>query len=115
MTIIHQDHNGVTTTHLEGPEFGAPGHFYNVNIGSEEFPVCFPIDFQHGPVKANGVNGLTNEALLAILIHRTGILDEAFPCEENKAALVHMRTALALFESRTKNRIDRGVEGENKV
>ena len=44
--------------------------------------------FQNGPVPENGVNGLTNEALLAILIHRTNILNEQFPCNENSEAIV---------------------------
>ena len=63
----------------------------------------------------NGVNGATSEALLAILIHRTKVLNDNFPCDENKRAITYMENALALFEQRTKDRQGRGVEGFNKV
>jgi len=112
---IHMDHNGVTTTHNQwcDTEQGEmrlnPGHYYDVIAGEG----ITPIHFQNGPVKENGVNGVTSEALLAILIHRTKVLDSNFPCEENKRAITHMENALALFEQRTKNRLARGVEGQN--
>lgn len=85
------------------------GHFYDVLSGD----LITPIQFQHGPVKENGVNGVTNEALLAIVIHRTKILNDKFPCDENKRAITYMENALDLFEQRTKGRQNRGVEGLN--
>ncbi|MCA4232772.1 hypothetical protein [Acinetobacter baumannii] len=117
---IHTDHNGVSVTHQlfvdpekEGDEpTNLPaGHFYDVITGD----TITPIHFQNGPVKENGVNGVTNEALLAIVIHRTKILNDKFPCDENKRAISYMENALALFEQRTKDRQARGVEGLNKV
>lgn len=69
------------------------------------------IQFQMGPVPEAGVNGFTNEAVLTILIHRTQVLDNQFPCDENKAALRHMQAALDAFNARTANREARGVEG----
>lgn len=59
------------------------------------------LKFQNGAPSVNGVNGLTNETLLAILIHRTKVLDAQFPCIENHYALEHMEQALAMFEVRT--------------
>lgn len=117
---IHTDHNGVTVTHQEWidpdpqddgdkPTYLPAGHFYDVVAGEN----ITPIHFQNGPVKENGVNGVTNEALLAIVIHRTKILNDKFPCDENKRAITYMENALALFEQRTKGRQDRGVEGLN--
>ncbi|MDV4239022.1 hypothetical protein [Acinetobacter baumannii] len=61
------------------------------------------------------MNGITSEALLAILIHRTKILNNNFPCEENKRAITYMENALALFEQRTRDRQQRGVEGLNQA
>lgn len=112
---IHTDHNGVSVTHNEwvetkdGKQDLDHGHFYDVLSGG----LITPIQFQHGPVQENGVNGLTNEALLAIVIHRTKILNNKFPCDENKRAITYMENALALFEQRTKARQARGVEGKN--
>ncbi|MCH7309203.1 hypothetical protein MMO38_13840 [Acinetobacter sp. NIPH 1852] len=114
---IHFDPNGVMVTHniwLETPTETVeltPGHFYDVFAGSE----TLPIQFQLGPVKEHGVNGITNEALLAVLIHRTTILDDSIPCDENKQAITHMGNALALFNKRTADRQRCGVEGLNKA
>ncbi|TCB62218.1 hypothetical protein [Acinetobacter terrae] len=116
-TEIHTDHNGVSVGHAEwfhtdnGKEDLDHGHFYNVQLGSRSVG----IDFQHGPVKQHGVNGVTSEALLAILIHRTKVLNGNFPCDENKRAISYMENALALFEQRTRDRLNRGVEGQNKA
>ncbi|MEO3357259.1 hypothetical protein [Acinetobacter haemolyticus] len=114
-TEIHKDHNGVTVTHnerietQEGEHQLDHGHFYDV-LADGYITV---VQFQQGPVKENGVNGITNEALLAILIHRTKIIDGNFPCDENKTAITYMENALALFNQRTKSRQERGVEGFN--
>lgn len=74
------------------------------------------LDFQHGPIKENGINGITNEVLLAIVIDRLeGFESSKFACIENAAALAFIRKALAALESRTKAREARGVEGTNVV
>lgn len=107
---IYTDKNGLAVNAISGTSEGVnvEGHLYQVLAGVE--PVA--IWFQRGGVSENGVNGATNEALLAILIHRTQHLDAKFPCDENKIALRHMREALAAFESRAAARIERGVEGQ---
>ena len=75
----------------------------------------FDIHFQKGPVKeGGGVNGCQNEDLLRILIQRTKILDENFPCRENKYAIQKMEESLLWFNERTRIRVEQNVEGENK-
>jgi hypothetical protein len=60
-------------------------------------------------------NGLTNEALMAILIDRLqSFQDGPFPCEENAAALAHQEHALEWLKKRTRGREVRGVEGKNE-
>lgn len=113
--IIHSDHNGVSVEafgeHSRDGTYVPAGHFYAVNAGSNQHSIAF----QNGAVKLVGVNGLTNESLLAILIHRTEKLDAAFPSEDNKAAIASMKQALESFNKRTANRLARGVEGQNKL
>lgn len=46
------------------------------------------------------VLGLTNEALLKILLHRLTTLDEKLPCEENKKAFDHIQNALTELSNR---------------
>lgn len=108
---IHTDHNGLAVNAISRLADGTDvaGHHYQVLVGSEQVT----IDFQRGPVKDNGVNGLTNEALLAILINRTHHLDGKFPCKENKEALFHMESALSWLNQRTAARLQQGVEGTN--
>lgn len=115
--VIHTDHNGLEVMAVNGVEVDGevhktmPGHAYLVTGGQ----VAEQINFQAGPVPQNGVNGLTNEALLAILIHRTCTLDSMYPCDENKVAIDHMTKALSSLEDRTKKRFARGVEGKQVV
>jgi len=106
---IHIDHNGVTVNAISKLPDGTDvqGHAYEVLSG----PKATCLGFQLGPVKENGVNGITNEALLAILIHRTEFLNSRFHCEENDEAIRHMKQALVNLEVRTARRIVRGVEG----
>ena len=71
------------------------------------------IDFQNGGIAENGVNGITNEALLAIVIHRLKCFQSGrFPCDENANALEDIECALHHLESRTQQRKARGVEGK---
>ena len=110
---IHQDHNLVYVNAISYLSTGrdVKGHLYNVGIGTD----VVEIKFQHGPVKEHGVNGLTNESLLAILKHRLEYLNEQFPCDENEVAITCVSTALEALEQRTKDRLSRGVEGRNLV
>lgn len=73
------------------------------------------LHFQDGPIPMHGVNGVTTEAVLAVLIHRTKTLNDKFPCTENEQMISHMEAAIAAGKARTANRIARNVEGTYKV
>lgn len=76
---------------------------------------CF-IGFQNGPIKESGVNGVTQEALLAVVIDRLRSFQAGpFSCRENAIALTHCEEALMWLQRRTVARIKRGVEGTNKL
>lgn len=106
---IHEDSNGVRVNAISS-KGGAnvEGHVYQILAGTENAD----INFQLGPVQESGVNGVTNESLLAILIHRTTHIDRQFPCLENRSAISHMQDALNALEARTARRVQRGVEGQ---
>ena len=113
---IYTDHNGLMVNAFSGPDERAAGrdmtgHVYKVMHGQSGTS----ISFQQGPILAHGLNGVTNEALLAILIHRTEHLDSQFPCDENKRAIADMNNALVNLEVRTARRMARGVEGKEVV
>jgi hypothetical protein len=66
------------------------------------------------------IDGVTNEEILKVLIHRLNYLNETwkdgkFKCQENTDALGFLEGALARLEDRTKDRETRGVEGSHNV
>ena len=106
--------NGLVISHLTSSEIPA-GHAYQVLCDPTpegQHRTLASINFQNGPIPAVGVNGITNEALLTILIHRTEVLNAQYPCHENEVGIEFMRKALDAFEARTINRKARGVEGK---
>lgn len=69
------------------------------------------INFQRGPVSEVGINGITNEVLLAIVIDRLrGWQSGPFTCRENALALTKLEEGLMWLQARTRDRIARGVE-----
>lgn len=102
---------------LDEPGQGGACHRYvikfEVKDGSRE---AWGIGFQNGPIKEVGVNGITHEALLAILIDRLrGFQSGAYACYENEAALMYLEHALAWLHRRTREREARGVEGTHAM
>lgn len=100
---------------MDEPGQGGAHHKYFVSLPSkvDGLPeIGTHIDFQNGPIKEFGVNGLTHEALLAILIDRMHSFQTGpFSCDANQRALEHMKAALDALQERTRARIARGVEG----
>jgi hypothetical protein len=97
------------------PENGNASHEYTVhwhNLDERSVSYSNVIEFQHGPIKEAGINGLTNEVLLAIVIDRLeGFQSSKFACGENARALASCHEALFQLTERTRNREARGVEG----
>ncbi len=75
------------------------------------------LKFQDGPIQcAEDYNGLTNEALLAVLIDRMRGFDKGpFRSRENSIALTHLEESLMWLQKRTREREARGVEGQQVV
>lgn len=94
---------------INGADVG--GHVYQLAAGVHQSE----LRFQLGPVKEAGVNGLQNEQLIAVLVHRVGVLNEAYPCRENALAITKLEEAQLWLEKRTADRKARGVEGTNQT
>jgi hypothetical protein len=72
--------------------------------------------FQNGPIKEFGVNGITNEVMLGIVIDRLrGFQSGPFANECTYYALRDCEKALSLLKMRTRDRISRGVEGTTQA
>jgi hypothetical protein len=93
--------------------FNAP-HIYTVK-SVENDNVLGEIKFQRGPILENGVNGLTDEDLIAIVIDRLQSFQKSdYSCRQNALAITKLEEAQMWLEHRTKERIVRGVEGTHK-
>lgn len=70
------------------------------------------VHFQEGPIKENGVNGVCNEDLIAMVICRLEHFNQSeFRCRENSMAITKLEEALLWLRKRTMGREQRGVEG----
>lgn len=84
-----------------------------VQVGTEMFQGDTDIQFQNGNPLEVGPNGVTMEALLAIVADRLECLQSGkFACPENQAALFDVRGALEALQSRTRDRIARDVKNK---
>lgn len=95
------------------PSDGGANHVYHVTWPEQVMTVT--IEFQKGPIGLHGVNGLTHEALLAIVIDRLQSFQAGqFACTQNAIALSHCAAALLALQDRTRDRLMRKVEGLNE-
>jgi hypothetical protein len=71
--------------------------------------------FQNGAIKESGINGLTHEALLAIIVDRLKAFEAGpYPSSGTAIALGFCMSALRELKGRTPERIARGVEGTHQ-
>lgn len=102
---------------LDEPGQGNACHRYFIETkgGPEHAAAGWSIKFQNGPIKESGVNGISNEALLAIVEDRLlGFQSGEYSCVENACALTKIQEAMMWLQKRTRDRLARGVEGTNK-
>lgn len=94
-------------------EQGAGGANHEYLIRGPDFEVN--ISFQNGSIAESGINGITQEALLAICMDRLRSFQVGkFSCRENALALTKIEEAMHWLHSRTLDRMRRGVEGKTE-
>lgn len=134
-TITDHKLNGLNDaleiTVLDVPGQGGASHRYQISgysrkqevvanseTGETEIinDVATDINFQNGSILEAGVNGISGEALLAIVIDRLRCFQAGpYASNENMHAMVHATQCLEWLQKRTKNRLARGVEGTNQM
>lgn len=106
----------------DSPGHGGACHQYQiVNVSRQnrkpdgDYVAC-EVNFQNGPIKEVGTNGVTHEALIAILIDRLeGFQSGKYACTDNQEALDALRVAQTALQRRTVARVARGVEGTHTI
>jgi hypothetical protein len=110
--IANPVNDRIAITAMDEPGAGGAHHHYSVDVDGH--PDGLEIHFQDGAINEVGVNGVTQEVLLAVVIDRLRSFQAGpFACKENADALLHAMEALDALKSRTKARMARGVEGRN--
>lgn len=113
----------------DAPGSGGANHRYSItgfdtehnpsNADADGYVASFSrqvILFQNGPIAEVGVNGVTHEALLAIVADRLRSFQKGpFSCKANACALTHIEEAMHWLQQRTIERMRRGVEGTHTV
>ena len=97
------------------PGNGGANHVYDITptVGNAK---GLRIEFQNGPLAGDTPpNGVTHEALLAIVIDRLQAFQKGpFACRENAIALTKLEEAVHWLKHRTEARLARGVEGTHE-
>lgn len=116
--------NELTITVIDEPGAGGASHRYDISgfdstnnpSKSNSVPTGRAVVlFQNGPIGEVGVNGVTQEALLAIVIDRLQAFQKGpYACRENALALTKCEEALHWLQHRTLARVARGVEGTHE-
>ena len=93
------------TTYVKAMDERGPGHVNHVYEVFHAGEAMGRITFQKGPIQEEGVNGVTNEDLLMIVIDRlTGFQTGKFACDENEEALRLLIQAASTLQLRTAKR-----------
>ena len=94
-------------------KYNAPHHFTVETVDGNNIA---HIDFQEGPIKECGINGVANEDLLLMVLTRLEAFQTSpFKCAENQEAIIAINEAIDSLRKRTNKRIERGVEGTSEV
>ena len=112
--IVNPVNDKIEITVMDEPGSGGAHHHYAVDCDGSENG-C-DIIFQNGPITENGINGLTQEVLLAIVADRLRCFQKGpFATKANACALTHVEEAMHWLHQRTLERIRRGVEGTSQA
>lgn len=111
--IVNPVNDQLVITVIDTPGAGNASHEYQIDVPMGR---RHQISFQNGPIDEHGINGITQEALLAIIADRLRSFQQGkFSCKENACALTHIEEAMHWLQQRTIARMRRGVEGKTIV
>lgn len=127
--IVNPANDKLTITVDDAPGAGGAQHLYMIEgfdtASNDSDPFIArhgssskhtTILFQNGPIPEKGVNGITQEVLLAIVADRLQAFQAGpYACAENADALSHVMAAQEALLGRTRARMARGVEGTHTV
>ena len=100
---------------MDEPSHGNACHEYEIVFAKARSMSVCDINFQNGPVKEFGINGIHNEDLIAIVIDRLqGFQSSEYRCNENGLAIGALQEAMTYLRARTDKRKEAGIEGTSE-
>ncbi len=115
---VNPANDKITVTVVDEPGDGGANHVYRMEYDPHNngYIQAQTVRFQNGPIPENGVNGITQEVLIAICIDRLRSFQAGpFACRENALALTRLEEAQHWLHSRTRERMSRDVEGTHEL
>lgn len=122
--VVNPANDRLKITVTDEPGAGGANHRYRIegfDTATNPSDIVMPhkcaldVLFQNGPIPEKGVNGVTHEALLAIVADRLRSFQSGpFACRENALALTKIEEAQHWLQARTLGRMRRGVEGTHQ-
>lgn len=127
--VINPTNDRITITVVDEPGSGGASHLYQIEGFDTSTNKSDPFTarhgapakhstvlFQNGGIAEAGVNGVTQEVLLAIVADRLRSFQSGpYPSRENALALTKVEEALHWLQKRTLDRMRRGVEGKQEA
>lgn len=112
---LNREH--ITVRSIDEIDTDGAHHVYEIIAATPETIVSRTIvAFQKGGLAEAGINGITDQALLAVVIDRLrGFQSGPFPSRENALAITKLEEALLWMSKRYADRAARGVEGMRVV
>jgi hypothetical protein len=104
--------------HEKNFQFNAPHlfHVHSVQATNPETSMVGIVHFQEGPINEVGVNGVSNEDLIHMVICRLEHFQQSqYSSRDNAIAITYLEDALLRLRKRTIGRENRGVEGTSVV
>lgn len=112
--LLTKNYTKITCENSKDWKFNVPHHFEVSSVEKEE--VVGKVNFQEGPIKENGVNGVSNEDLINMIIARLEAFQRTdYNCPENAMAITKLEESLMWLRKRTNSRSKRGVEGTSTI
>lgn len=113
--IVNPCNDKIVIEVMDEPGAGGANHAYALSVADTDHALC-TLNFQNGPIAEVGTNGVTHEALLAVVEDRLLSFQKGpYACRENAVALTKIQEATMWLQRRTMERMRRGVEGTHKV
>ncbi len=110
LVLVHASVEGALPVYISAEKSrpGGASHHYRLQVpGAEDTH----LKFQFGGQEERGqIPGISNEALLAVVMDRLGDFQEgSFACEENGKALAKLEDVMTLLENRTSRLLEAGT------